>query len=127
MNRFLLHGLAILAAVGGAAAQTAAGDVRGSAVRPTEVIRLFDGKSLNGFYTWMKDTQREDPRKVFRVTDGMLHVTGDGLGGLVTNKEYRDYHCVLEIKWGVRTWGNRIDRTKDSGLLVHSIGGRRRL
>ena len=59
---------------------------------------------------------------MFRVTGGMLHVTGDGLGGLVTNKEYRDYHCVLEIKWGVRTWGNRIDRTKDSGLLVHSIG-----
>ena len=122
MNRFLLHGLAMLAAVGGASAQTAAGDARGSAVRPTEVIRLFDGKSLDGFYTWMKDTQREDPRKVFRVTDGMLHVTGDGLGGLVTNKEYRDYHCILEIKWGVRTWGNRIDRTKDSGLLVHSIG-----
>ncbi|MYA78980.1 MAG: DUF1080 domain-containing protein [Acidobacteriia bacterium] len=97
MNRFLLHGLAMLAAVGGASAQTAAGDARGSAVRPTEVIRLFDGKSLDGFYTWMKDTQREDPRKVFRVTDGMLHVTGDGLGGLVTNKEYRDYHCILEI------------------------------
>ena len=41
MNRFLLHGLAMLAAVGGASAQTAAGDARGSAVRPTEVIRLF--------------------------------------------------------------------------------------
>ena len=80
MNRILLHGLALLVAVGGPAARTAAADARDSAVRPTEVIRLFDGKSLNGFYTWMKDTQREDPRKVFRVTDGMLHVTGDGLG-----------------------------------------------
>ena len=70
----------------------------------------------------MKDTQREDPRKVFRVTDGMLHVTGDGLGGLVTNKEYRDYHCILEIKWGPRTWAHRKERTKDSGLLIHSVG-----
>ena len=80
MNRILLHGLAMLVAAGGTVAQTAAADARDSAVRPTKVIRLFDGKSLDGFYTWMKDTQREDPRKVFRVTDGMLHVTGDGVG-----------------------------------------------
>ena len=49
MTRILLHGLALLVAVGGTAARTAAADARGSAVRPTEVIRLFDGKSLNGF------------------------------------------------------------------------------
>jgi len=122
MNKILLHCLAMLIAVGGTAAQTAADDARDSAVRPTKVIRLFDGRSLDGFYTWMKDTQREDPRKVFRVTDGMLHVTGDGLGGLLTNKEYRDYHCILEIKWGPRTWGGRTERTKDSGLLIHSVG-----
>ena len=97
MNKILLHCLAMLIAVGVTAAQTAADDARDSAVRPTKVIRLFDGKSLDGFYTWLKDTQREDPRKVFRVTDGMLHVTGDGLGGLLTNKQYRDYHSILEI------------------------------
>ena len=53
-------------------------------------IKLFDGKSLDGFYTYLKDTKYEDPRQVFRVTDGMLHVTGDGLGCLTTNKEYRE-------------------------------------
>jgi hypothetical protein len=95
---------------------------RDSATRPTEVIRLFDGKSLDPFYTFMQDTKYEDPRNVFRVTDGMLHVTGDGLGGLVTKKEYRDYHCILEYRWGSRTWHNRKDKTKDSGLLVHSTG-----
>ena len=77
---------------------------REQAVSPTnDVIKLFDGKSLNGFYTWMKDSGREDPRQVFRVTDGLLHVTGDGLGGLLTNAEYRDYHVVFEFKWGPRT------------------------
>lgn len=95
---------------------------RDEAVRPTEVIKLFDGKSLDGFYTWMKDTQYEDPRRVFRVTDGMLHVTGDGLGGLLTKTEYRDYHCVLEFKWGPRTWAPREKKTRDSGFLVHSRG-----
>jgi hypothetical protein len=92
------------------------------AIRPTEVIKLFDGKSLEPFYTWLKDTKYEDPRRVFRVTDGLLHVTGNGLGGLVTKQEYRDYHCVLEYRWGEKTWENRTERTKDSGLLVHSRG-----
>ena len=87
-----------------------------------KVIKLFDGKSLEGFYTFLKDTKYEDPRQVFRVTDGMLHVTGDGLGCLTTNNEYRNYHLVLEFKWGPRTWDGRKMSTKDSGLLVHSIG-----
>src|SRR5687768_13424068 len=46
-------------------------------------IQLFNGKNLDGFYTWLKDTKYEDPRQVFRVTDGMLHVSGDGLGGIL--------------------------------------------
>ena len=99
-----------------------AADEAGPAVTPEgEPIVLCDG-TLDAFYTWMKDTQYEDPRDVFRITDGMIHVTGDGLGGLVTKKSYRDYHCVLEFKWGKRTWNNRVNRAKDSGLLVHSTG-----
>lgn len=92
-------------------------------ISPTDgVIKLFNGKNLDGFYAWMKDTQYKDPRRVFRVSDGMLHVTGDGLGGLLTKKEYREYHLVLEFKWGKKTWHGRVKKTKDSGLLIHSIG-----
>jgi hypothetical protein len=93
------------------------------AIVPTDdVIRLFDGRTLGDCYTWLKDSQREDPRQVFRVTDGMIHVTGDALGGLVTNKRYRDYHLVLEFKWGEKTWRGRAKAARDSGLLVHSNG-----
>ncbi|HUG91541.1 MAG TPA: DUF1080 domain-containing protein [Planctomycetaceae bacterium] len=94
-----------------------------AAIRPDEKpIRLFNGKSLDGLATWLKDTQREDPRQVFRVTGGLLHITGDGLGAVITQEAYRDYHQVLEFKWGERTWGARKDRAKDSGLLIHSNG-----
>jgi hypothetical protein len=93
------------------------------AISPTDdVIRLFDGKTLGDCYTWLKDTEREDPRRVFRVENGVLYITGDGLGGLVTNKRYRDYHLVLEFKWGERTWEGRKDNARDSGLLIHSNG-----
>jgi Domain of Unknown Function (DUF1080) len=93
------------------------------AISPTEdVIRLFDGRTLDDCDVWLKDTRHEDPRRVFRVTDGMLHVTGDGLGAIITRSRYRNFHLVLEYKWGDRTWGEREDNARDSGLLIHSNG-----
>jgi hypothetical protein len=85
-------------------------------------IKLWDGKSLDGLYTFLKDTKYEDPRRVFRVTDGLLHITGDGLGSLITKNEYRDYHLILEFRWGERVYAPRLEKTKDSGLLIHSQG-----
>lgn len=92
------------------------------AITPSEPIKLFNGKDLTGFYTWLKESSYEDPRHVFRVTDGMLHITGDGMGGIVTKAEYRNYHLVLEFKWGTKTYAARTERAKDSGLLIHSVG-----
>src|SRR5262245_60818030 len=91
-------------------------------VRPTGPMKLFDGKSLGDCYTFLQETKYEGPREVFRVTDGLLHVTGDGMGSLITNKEYRDYHLVLEFKWGEKVYAPRTEKTKDSGLLIHSRG-----
>jgi hypothetical protein len=91
-------------------------------IRPMQPIKLFDGKTLGDCYTYLQDTKYEDPRRVFRVTDGLLHITGEGLGSLITNQEYRDYHLVLEFKWGERVYPPRTEKTKDSGLLIHSRG-----
>ncbi|NQV22950.1 MAG: DUF1080 domain-containing protein [Rhodopirellula sp.] len=96
---------------------------RETAVSPTDgPIKLFNGRNLKGFYTWIRDSQYSDPQKVFTVHDGMIHISGDGYGGLITNREYRDYHLILEFKWGEKTWGNRVDRARDSGLLLHCWG-----
>lgn len=86
------------------------------------VIELFNGKDLSGLYTFLRDTKYEDPRKVFTVHDGLLHISGDGWGGVITKNEYRDYHMICEFKWGERTWEKRIDRARDSGVLVHGTG-----
>src|SRR5262245_61138975 len=87
---------------------------------PREVIRLFNGRDLAGLSTWLKDTKRDDPRRVFRVTDGLLHISGDGNGYIATDKEYRDYHLVVEYKWGKRTDGGKFVR--NSGILLHATG-----
>ena len=73
-------------------------------------------------YSWIQDTKFKDPRKVFTVQDGMIRVSGDGFGGLITKKAYRDYHLIIEYKWGDKTWGRRKERARDNGLLLHCYG-----
>ncbi len=89
-------------------------------ISPTETVRLFNGKDLTGLSPWLKDTKHEDPRGVFRVEDGVLHVSGDGFGYLATEKEYRDYHLIVEYKWGKKTDGGKYVR--NSGVLLHAVG-----
>ena len=71
------------------------------------VIRLFNGKNLDGLYTWLQDTKYEDPRKVFTVEDGMIHISGNGWGYVCTKQRYKDYHLVVEYRWGGRAWAPR--------------------
>jgi hypothetical protein len=89
-------------------------------VAPKEPTALFNGKNLDGLTTWLKDSKREDPKQVFRVTDGMIHMTGEGFGYLATEKEYRDYCVVVEYKWGKKTDGGKYVR--NSGILLHATG-----
>ena len=87
---------------------------------PTEVIKLFNGKDLSGLSTWLKNSKGEDPKKVFSVQQGVLHVSGEDMGYIATEKEYRDYHVIVEFKWGKRTDGGKYVR--NSGVLLHAAG-----
>lgn len=87
---------------------------------PREVIQLFNGRDLTGLYSWLKKTQREDPQHVVTVRDGALHLSGDDMGYVATDKAYRDYRLVVEYKWGERTFGSKYVR--NSGILLHGTG-----
>ncbi len=93
-------------------------------IAPTKQVRLFNGKDLSGFYVWLVDSKREDPRRVFSVTNGWIRISGEGLGYLSTEKSYKDYRLVAEFKWGQRNyvWGDRIGKARDSGIFLHSMG-----
>ena len=94
-------------ACGCIASRAAADEGEAQPIAPSEVTQLFNGKDLSGLTTWLKDTQRDDPRKVFQVTDGMIHLSGEGNGYVATEKQYRDYHLSVEYKWGQRTDGGK--------------------
>ena len=62
----------------------------GTAITPKEKIALFNGKDLDGWYTWLQESKYQDPKHVFTVKDGAIRVSGEEWGGLTTKNMYRD-------------------------------------
>lgn len=52
----------------------------------------------------------------------VLRISGEVYGGLISKKEYQNYHLRLKVKWGQKKWAPRITKLRDSGILYHSIG-----
>jgi 3-keto-disaccharide hydrolase len=112
---------------------------------------LFNGKDLTGWETYMnkphqswdvpelkRDTngvyleavgKNRDPLKVFAVetVDGRpaIHISGQGFGVMTTTETFGNFHLRLQVKWGEKRWGSRVNSVRDSGLLyfVHGEPG----
>lgn len=101
---------------------------------------LFNGKDLTGWDSYLAPPAdsngnrltdqpiglNHDPHRVFTVVqDGnekVIRISGEDVGGISTQQEFSNYHLQVMFKWGVRTWGKKKGRKKDSGLLYHSVG-----
>jgi len=65
----------------------------------------------------------DDPKDIWTFAkDGTFNISGRGYGYVATKENYRDYHLVIEFKWGTKTWGKREKAAKDNGILLHSYG-----
>jgi len=86
-------------------------------------LQLFNGKNLDGWYTFIKGRGKNvDPKKVFTVKNSMIRISGEEFGCITTNDEFENYKIIVEFKWGEITFEPRVDKARDSGLLLHSIG-----
>lgn len=112
-----MHGIRILLLALPLAAQPAR-----DAIAPKEKIVLFNGKDLSGWYSWLQENKYQDPKHVFTVHNGAVRVSGEEWGGLTTKNAFRDYHLIVEWKWGGPNQGKREGRARDSGILVHGVG-----
>ena len=91
---------------------------------------LFNGKDLNGWYTYLKGPGKgADPDKVFQVEDGVIHIYKDAqdastqlFGYIATNEEFGDCRVRLKYKWGTKRFGTRATAKRDSGLLYFFKG-----
>jgi hypothetical protein len=89
----------------------------------SKTVQLFNGKNLQGWYAFIEKRGREnDVKQVFTVQDGLIHVSGEEYGSLITQQEYDNYQLTVEFKWGDKTYAPREDRARDNGILLHSTG-----
>jgi hypothetical protein len=93
-------------------------------IRPAREMRLFNGKNLQGWYTFFPSKGvNSDPERIISVeNDGVIRVTGKEFGYFATTDEYAGYHLSFEVKWGEKKWPPRENAVRDSGVLVHMIG-----
>jgi hypothetical protein len=123
----------VLAACAFAAASAALQASARSPVPIDKPVILFNGKNLDGWTTYIRHVDengkaqpdigtRTDPKGVFKVEDGVIHVSGAEYGCLTTEDEFENYHLVLEFKWGKNRYLDRKDKVRDSGVLLHCVG-----
>jgi hypothetical protein len=88
---------------------------KGGKKRGKKAIKLFDGKSLEGWGCHLvdPDVKTED---VWSVKDGILICKGEPLGYLFTKKEYKNFRLIVEWRWAPgKEPGN-------SGVLMRATG-----
>ena len=95
-----------------------------SATPVTEKINLLDLMKKGEVEYHINPDQdfADPPSEVFQLKGEELHISGRGYGYMVTKASFKDYHLVVDFKWGPKTWGKRADRSRDNGILVHSYG-----
>lgn len=91
-------------------------------LRPRRRVVLFDGKDLKSFYISLRDSGREDPKHVFSLVNAQIRISGEEFGALTTKQEFRDYRLLMDWRWGGKTYAPRVDRARDSGILLHGTG-----
>lgn len=90
---------------------------------PPKPVQLFNGQNLDGWYTFLREQGRDrDPDSVFTVRDGVIRISGGEFGCITTDEEYENYKLTVEYKWAGPTHGNRLEKSRDGGVLVHSRG-----
>jgi hypothetical protein len=93
-------------------------------------ITLFNGRNLDGWYTYLPSTgKNEDPKKAFKVEQEMIHIfdlpptkENQEFGYMATNEEYSDCRIRVEFKWGMKRFPPRLEARRDNGLLYLLVG-----
>ena len=86
-------------------------------------IVLFNGGDLSQFDTFLKTKGlNSDPEHVFKVEDGVIHVSGTEMGYIITKRSFQHFYLKAEFKWGEGTFAEKAGKARDSGILFHIQG-----
>jgi hypothetical protein len=83
-------------------------------------VSLYDGKSLAGWYAFVKDEGKIDGHTdIFRSHDGCIKISGKKTGYLSTEQEYANFQLTFSYRWAETA---NPEVTRNSGLIYHAIG-----
>ena len=105
-------------------------------------VSLWNGNDLSGWHTYLgtpylidKDSLDNtiapfgidnDPLGVIKVVEtnqgNAIRISGVAWGMIYTDKDYKNYHLKLKVKWGEEMHPPREKGPRDSGLLYHGFG-----
>jgi len=86
-------------------------------------VVLFNGSDLSQFDTFLRGRGlNSDPEHVFKVEDGLIHISGHEMGYIVTRQSFHRFYLRAEFKWGEGTFGERAGQARDSGILYNIQG-----
>lgn len=89
-------------------------------VQAQTLIPIFQPADSTGWHVYTSRNGHADPESVFRFEDGMIHVSGQDFGYLITNKPYANFHLIVEFKWGEKKYPPRENAKRDAGILYHT-------
>ncbi|MFI4859621.1 MAG: DUF1080 domain-containing protein [Phycisphaerales bacterium JB063] len=81
---------------------------------PTQSVELFNGEDLTGWFFDVPDA--EAAAASVTQEGGVVRLTGQPVGALLTEAEYTDYVLTLQWRWP--------EGAGNSGVLVHATGSR---
>ncbi len=94
-------------------------------------IPLFNGRNLDGWYTFLQTSGKDvaQTRGMVTVENGLLHVMGNEpttqnaeSGYIATTQEYENCRIRVEYKWGIKRFAPRLENKRDNGLLYYLTG-----
>jgi hypothetical protein len=91
---------------------TARADEKKSKDKTTgKAVKLFNGKDLSNWVFKLKDPA-VDPATVFKVSDGVIRISGSPFGYMRTKESYSDYKLNVEWRWP--------SEATNSGIFIHA-------
>jgi hypothetical protein len=93
---------------------------------------LFNGKDFSGWDTYLRAPEgakdstpigfNKDPHGVFTISNGVIHISGQDWGAIISKNDYSNYQIRFQIKFGEKKWPPRENLLRDGGLMFHSSG-----
>ena len=81
-------------------------------------IKLFNQKNLKGWCAYEPVFgKQKDATKIFYVDKKIIHLDGDKIGYLMSEKSFKNFQLTVEYKWNIDSTIIRKNSKKNSGIM----------